>query len=115
MALAIVVGFLSVVGFVLRGQVNDARTRLAAIETGTKIGQIATCYASARARPNLIIILRGIASKLDPDPRDATNDLVDQYEANTPTTDECNRRARAAGLDPRDFPPVSRGKEGNGR
>jgi hypothetical protein len=114
-ALGLVVAALSVIGFVLQRQLRDARERVAAIETGTKIGEVATCFAAARTRPQLIVILRGMAVKLDPDPRDATLNFIDAYERQTPTLPECAKRAREARLDPRDFPPVNRGQKGNGR
>lgn len=109
-ALGIVVIALSAFGLILRSELNDARSRLAGIETSSKFAQVATCYASARSRPQLFVILRGIAVKLDPTPRAATLDLVDRYEAQTPTLAACDHQALAAGFKPSDFPPPKTGR-----
>lgn len=114
-ALVIVVAVLSVFGFILRHEVNDARARVTLVETNSRFAQVATCYAAARGRPQLFVILRGIAVKLDPTPRAATLDLVDRYEAQTPTLVACDHQALAAGFEPSDFPPPKTGKRGNGQ
>lgn len=104
-ALSIVTVTLSVIVIVLYGQLNGAERRIAGLEAAGRVAEVATCYVQARGRPPLIVILRGIAIKLDPDPRDATNDLVDELEAETPTIKECDMLARKRGLNPKDFPP----------
>jgi hypothetical protein len=109
-ALSIVVAVLSIFGFILRHQVNDARARVTLVETNSRFAQVATCYAAARGRPQLFVILRGIAVKLDPTPRAATLDLVDRYEAQTPTLAGCDHQALAAGFKPSDFPPPKTGR-----
>lgn len=110
-ALAVMTAILSVVTVVLYGRLDTAQRRIAGLESAGKTAEVATCYSQARGRPALIIILRGIATKLDPDPRDATNDFIDRYQAQTPTVHQCDMLAVRRGLDPKNFPApnVTRG------
>lgn len=96
---------ISIVMYVQYGQLDDAERKVAGLEAAGTTAEVATCYASARGRPRVIVILRGLAQKLDNDPRDATNELIDQYEASTPSLQECDMLAVERGLSPNDFPP----------
>lgn len=98
-ALAIVTITLSIVVYLLRGDVRD-------LGLAGRTSQAATCYASARGRPALIQILRVIAgSSRSVDERQIVNDFIDGYEDNTPTLEECDTLARMLGFSPEDFPP----------
>jgi hypothetical protein len=90
----------------LRSQVHEQ-------QDDSRFAETATCYAAARGRPKLIVILRGIAAKLDPDPRRTTLEFIDQYEASTPLVEDCDALAEKYGLSSDDFPPPTpRGEEG---
>lgn len=70
-----------------------------------KLAEVATCYAAARGRPSLIVILRlisGIAG--DQAERDVVDQFIDRYEGNTPTVTECDELAAMRGFSPEDFP-----------
>lgn len=118
LSLGIVVAVLSVISFILNDQLNNAEARLTRIEaqnvareTATKVGEIATCYASARGRPQILIVFRGLAAKLGPNPRTALNELIDRYETTTPTLAQCDAKAKAEGFSRKDFPPQTRGEQ----
>lgn len=122
--LSLVVVVLSVIGFRLRTELSQNTRRLTALEAkgiaedaSRRTAEVATCYASARGRPRLIVILRLLAATAERDPVGlaAVESFIMDYENSTPTLRECDRRAVEAGLDPEDFPPSNRGEEGNGR
>lgn len=121
LAMAIVVVVLSVVSFILSHKLTDASARLTKIEAkdvaddaAKKVGEIATCYATARGRPQTIVILRGLAAKLDPNPRAAMRGLIDKYESDTPTLAECDAKAKKGGFTRKDFPPANRSETSRG-
>lgn len=105
-------------------QARDAQRRLTTIEAerraervGKDVADVTTCFNAARNRPRLIIILRGISVELEPDPRQALNELIDQYGSDTPTLARCARLARERGIDPRPYirnPPPGTGRRTNG-
>lgn len=96
-ALLVITVALSVIVYLVRNDVG-------ALGLASRTSEVATCYAAARGRPTLIVILRGIAAKLDPDPREVTQGFIDGYEASTPTVEECDDLALRRGLEPQDFP-----------
>ena len=114
-ALAIMVVALSVIAWIQRGQLNETRTRLTALEVkdvaedaSQRTAEVATCYASARGRPALTVILRLVAGLAeDRTDREIVNTAIDSYIAGAPSIAECDRRARANGLDPKNFPPAT--------
>lgn len=122
--LALMVLILIGVGAKLRSDLDETRTRLTALEVkavaedaASRTAGVAACYASARGRPNLIVILRLLASTAERDPvaLAAVQAFIMDYEESTPTIAECDKRAKENGLDPKDFPPTNRGEAGNGR
>ena len=114
--LALVVVVLSVVGFTLRERVVTLEAEQREEKLATKTAEIATCFATARSRPNLIVILNLISGLADDTTeRQVVKRVIDDYRTSAPTVEECNKRAVEAGFDPADFPPVNRGEEGNGR
>jgi hypothetical protein len=123
-ALAITTITLSVLIWSQQNRIDDTAKRLAreearsfAEDIAAKTGEVSTCYASARGRPRLIVILRLLANTAERDPvgLEAVESFIMDYETSTPTLAECDRRARENGLDPKDFPAANRGEEGNGR
>lgn len=122
--LALMVLILIGVGAKLRSDLDETRTRLTALEVkavaedaASRTASVAACYASARGRPRLIVILRLLAQTAERDPiaLAAVESFIMDYEEATPTVAECDKRAVEAGLDPKDFPPTNRGEQGNGR
>ena len=128
--LAAVVVVMLIIGFLMRADLNqarsdlnEARTRLSALEVKTlaedaskRTAEVATCFATARSRPNLIVILELISGlAVDSTERQIVNGVIEDYRMSAPTLAECRKRAIENGLDPDDFPPVNRGEEGNGR
>ena len=92
--------------------IRDARRDVSTLQAAGRTAEVATCYASARGRPQLIVILRLIAglaeSSTDPEivkGAATVNQAVDGYDANTPSVAQCDMLARDRGLDPKDFPP----------
>lgn len=84
----------------------------AAEAVGKNIADVTTCFNAARNRPRLILILRGIAVELEPDPRAAIQDFIDEYGSDTPTIASCSKLATDRGIDPRPYvqnPPSSAG------
>jgi len=105
-ALTIVVVALSVIAFIQRGQLSDADRRLDTIETGTRIAEVATCYATARGRPVLADLLGVLASSAPTAAERAiVNGAIRHYVRSARTVQECDKLAVERGLDPRDFPP----------
>lgn len=101
---------------VLREDLNETRTRLTALEVkgvaeeaSQRTAEVAACYASARGRPRLIVILRLLAATAERDPvaRAAVEEFIMDYENATPTVKKCDQVARRNGLDPKDFPPTN--------
>lgn len=98
---------------------TDAQRRVTSVETqleteriGKAIADVTTCFNQARVRPRLIKILRGIQVELEPDPRQALGDLIDEYDSDTPSTADCVILARKRGVDPRPYvqnPPSQAG------
>lgn len=122
-ALGLVVVVLSIIGFRLQQDLDETRTRLTAVEVAAlaedaskRTAEVATCYATTRSRPGLIVILNLISGlAADSVEREIVQTVIDGYRDSAPTLAECDKRARENGLRPEDFPPVNRGEEGNGR
>ena len=101
-------------------QARTAQRRLTNVEAiqqaellGKNIADVTTCFNAAKNRPRLIVILRGISVELEPDPRQALGDLIDEYEMTTPATADCVALARKSGVDPKPYlknPPSDAGK-----
>lgn len=98
-----------------------AQERLTAVEAiveaerlGKRIADVSTCFNQSRSRPRLIVILRGIQTELEPDPRQALGELIDEYEDATPSEDDCVRLARKNGIEPKPYlqnPPSEAAQE----
>ena len=116
-ALFIMVVVLSIIGFSLRQRVVSLEATQREEQVAAKTAELATCYAQARGRPRLIVILRLLATTAERDPvgLEAVESFIMDYENSTPTVRECDKRAVEAGFSPKDFPPSNRGEEGNGR
>lgn len=116
LALAVIAGVWAALGW---NKARDAQRRLTSVEaaqqtelTGKKIADVATCFNQAKNRPRLVVILRGIAVELEPDPRQALNELIDDYEHSTATEADCVALARKNGIDPKPYlkhPPSEAG------
>lgn len=86
----------------------DAQRRVNLIElerqqeaVGKRVADVATCFNRARARPQLTLVLRGIAGQFpDGDQRRAALQLVMGYEADTPGRADCIALAKKLGVDP---------------
>lgn len=115
--LALLVVVLLIIGAALRSRVTSLEEQQRNETLATTTAEIATCYASARGRPRLIVILRLLANTAERDPvaLEAVESFIMDYENSTPTVPECDKRAIEAGFNPKDFPPSNRGEEGNGR
>ena len=98
-ALAITVVVLAVIGYSLRRDVSELRT-------AERVSEVATCYAQARGRPALIVILELLAGIADAQERNIINSYIEDYDDRTPTVDQCDRLAIMRGLSPENFPPV---------
>jgi len=81
-------------------RVNILEARAVAEDVGKGIADVTTCFNAAQRRPGLLTILRGIAVELDPDPRQAMNELIDRYGRDTPTEQDCIALARERDIDP---------------
>lgn len=93
---------------------RDAQVRVKEQVRDTRVAEVAACFAAARGRPRLILILRALAGTLDSDAagRKAIRELTDEYEQVTPLVSDCTRLAVLYHLDPADFPPPTpRGEE----
>lgn len=105
----------------LRSDLNENQQRLTRLEAkdvaedaSRRTAEVATCFATARNRPALEVILRLIAaSATDPEDRRIVNGAITLYIDRAPTVPECNALAKRNGLDPSDFPPTVRGESGN--
>jgi len=100
---------------------RDAQRRLTTVESslaaeklGKQIADVTTCFNQAKSRPRLIVILRGISVELEPDPRQALNNLIDDYERGTPSVVECVVLARKNGIDPKPYLNNPPSEAGNG-
>ena len=114
--LALVVAVLSVIGFTLRERVVSLEAGQREEKLATRTAAVATCYATARSRPGLIVVLNLVASLADDSvERQIVKEVIDGYRLSAPTIAACDKRAVEAGFKPTDFPPVNRGEEGNGR
>lgn len=81
------------------------RADVLSLTQARKTTEVATCYASARGRPSLIVILRVIGGvTADSSERAIISGFIDGYEDSTPSIGECDSLARMRGLDPEDFP-----------
>lgn len=119
--LLIVTLFLSVFAAVGWVKARDAQHRLNTVEAtqkaellGKHIADVTTCFNASKNRPRLITILRGIAVELEPDPRQQLYELLDEYEATTPTVVDCVALARKYGIDPKPYvqnPPSAAGSK----
>jgi len=87
---------------------RNAQQRVNAIELeraqeaiGKRVADVATCFNRARSRPQLILVLRGIAGGLsDGDARRAALQIVMEYESSTPGRADCIALARKLDVDP---------------
>lgn len=104
-ALAFIVVILSIVGFRLRGQVQEQ-------VRDERVAEVATCFATARSRPALAVILRLVATTAkDSDDRRIVNEAITYWTGGAPSLAQCKVLARVNGLDPDDFPPpTARGR-----
>lgn len=101
MALALV----AVIGF---NKARDAQSRVNAIELertqeaiGKRVADVATCFNRARSRPQLALVLRGIAGQFeDGDARRAALSIVMDYERTTPGRADCIALAKKLEVDP---------------
>ena len=93
----------------------DARRDINEQVRDTRVAEVAACYASARGRPRLIVILRALATVIDKDlvARKTIREFIDEYEQRTPLEVDCTELALTYRLDPAEFPPPTpRGEEG---
>jgi hypothetical protein len=95
-------------------RLTSVETTIAAERLGKQIADVTTCFNASRNRPRLILILRGISVELEPDPRQALNSLIDDYESSTPSTGDCIELARKNGIDPRPYLKNPPSDAGNG-
>ena len=109
------------INWALRNDLNANQERLTRLEAkdvaedaSRRTAEVATCFATARNRPALEVILRLIAgTATDSTDRMIVNGAISQYIDRAPTIERCNEIARANNLDPKDFPPTVRGESGN--
>lgn len=97
-------------------RVNTVEAEQQAERLGKQIADVTTCFNQAKGRPRLIVILRGIAIELESDPRQALNELIDEYDAATPSQIDCIKLARKNGIDPKPYlknPPSEAGNGGS--
>lgn len=105
----------------LRADLNHSHARITRLEAqhlaedaSRRTTEVATCFATARNRPALAVILRLIAATAtEQEDRRLVNGAISVYMDRTPTVPECEELARANNLDPADFPPTVRGESGN--
>lgn len=100
-------------------QARQAQNRLNSVEEtqraeklGKQIADVTTCFNRARNTPRFIVILRGLALELEPDPRQAVNELISEYEQDVPSKADCVALAKKNGIDPRPYlknPPSEAG------
>lgn len=110
--LAIMVLILLGINWQLRGELDEAERRLSRVEVNEvaedaaeRTAEVATCYARARARPDLVAALSAIAAFIETDVagRIALDNLIESYDDMAPKLVECRQLARHNGLDPKDF------------
>jgi NAD-specific glutamate dehydrogenase len=103
----------------LRAELDLAEKRLSRVEinevaenAAERTAEVATCYATARARPRLIRALSAIAGVIETDVggRLALIQIIENYEARSPKLRECDQLAQKNKLDPRDFPEPRQGR-----
>jgi len=118
LAATVVISIFSAIGW---SRAKDAQKRLTSVEEtqraealGKKIADVTTCFNQSKNRPKLIVILQGIAVELEPDPRQALNDLISEYEAGTPSPADCIALARKNGIDPKPYLKNPPSEAGNG-
>lgn len=93
---------------------TDAQQKLEAERVGKAIADITSCFNAADRRPQLELILRGIAAELEPDPRQALTTYIDQYTKNTPTRADCVALAVKHHIDPGPYIKNPPSEAGNG-
>jgi hypothetical protein len=86
----------------------------AAERLGKAVADVTTCFNAAARRPALEVILRGIAAELEPDPRQALTQYIDEYTKDTPTEVDCIKLARKNGIDPKPYIQNPPSEAGNG-
>lgn len=110
LAVALVIALVfAVSGFT---KARGVESQLETERIGKQIADVATCFSSSRTRPRLVVILRGIQTELEPDPRQALGELISEYEKDTPTTQDCVDVAEGFGIDPSPYlrnPPTEAG------
>ena len=73
-------------------------------EVGKRVADVATCFNRARSRPQLILVLRGIAGQLaDGDARRAALSVVTAYENDTPSRADCIALAKKLEVDAKPY------------
>lgn len=71
---------------------------------GKNIADVATCFNTARNRPRLIVVLRGLAADSSSgDTRRALQEIITEYGMGTPTLDKCEKLAIERGVDPEPY------------
>ena len=95
-------------------RVTTVEAQQAAERLGKAVADVTTCFNAAARRPALVQILRGIAVELEPDPRQALNGFIDDYDRDTPTEVDCIKLARQKGIDPRPYIQNPPSEAGNG-
>lgn len=101
---------LIIVSFIAR----DAQVKVNEQVRDTRVAEVAACYAAARGRPRLIVILRAIAASIQDDAvaRQTVREFIQEYEQRTPLVSDCTALAMTYRLDPAEFPPPTpRGEE----
>jgi hypothetical protein len=97
---------------------TSTREQLQAEKLGKVIADVTSCFNAADRRPQLELILRGIAAEIEPDPRQALTTYIDDYTRNTPDRQDCVALAEKNGIDPKPYlknPPSEAGKQQEGR
>ena len=118
--LALLVLILLIINWDLRRDLNQNQARVGRIEArdvaedaSRRTAEVATCFATARNRPALEVILRLIAANAETAAdRMIVNQAISDYINRAPTIERCNQLAVDNGLDPKDFPPTVRGESG---
>jgi lipopolysaccharide biosynthesis regulator YciM len=118
LATTVIISIFAAVGW---NKARDTQRRLTTVEAeqnaerlGKQIADVTTCFNQAKNRPRLTLILRGIAVELEADPRQALNELIDDYEASTPATTDCIALARKNHIDPGPYLKHPPSEAGNG-
>jgi hypothetical protein len=95
-------------------RVTTVEAQQAAERLGKAVADVTTCFNAAARRPALEVILRGIAAELEPDPRQALTQYIDEYTKDTPTEVDCIKLARKNGIDPKPYIQNPPSEAGNG-